>query len=175
MFLAQPVYDSLAASLVFYLQLPMLLKHDYKCSYNISPLFSGNVMENEAMKNEDSNIVYVESGLLTHSFSEKIGAKTLLFSVLKLKDSVFVWIGLATEPKLMNICLAMKSPYDTLPLTTNFLGSVNDDKSSALASKLSIRLKKPVFVSVNVELDRFQFPELSARLNEEIKLRPECF
>ncbi|KAG8283705.1 proteasome assembly chaperone 4-like [Homalodisca vitripennis] len=124
---------------------------------------------------ETAQIEFTDSRFTTHSFSEKVGSTGVLFKVLKMKDSLFVWIGSSQEPKLVNMCVAMKNPYESLPLTTQVLGSRTDEMSPGLASQLTRRLNKPVFVGVNVELDRFLFPEVTKRLNEEIKKHPECF
>lgn len=124
---------------------------------------------------EPVKLEMAESNLKTHSFTEKIGTILVSFSVLKLKDSLFVWVGSSDEPKLMNMCVAMKSSYESLPLTSQILGPHSDDLSSGLASQLSRRLNKPVFVSVNLQIDRFLFPEVTKRLKEEIKINAEYF
>uniref|UniRef100_A0A1B6KZT8 Proteasome assembly chaperone 4 n=1 Tax=Graphocephala atropunctata TaxID=36148 RepID=A0A1B6KZT8_9HEMI len=132
-------------------------------------------MEASSREKETAQIESTDSRLSTHSFSENIGSTVVMFSVLKLKDSAFMWIGSGQEPRLVNMCVAMKTPYESLPLTTQVLGSRSDEMSPGLASQLAKRLSKPVFVSVNIELDRCLFPEVTKRLNEEIKKYPECF
>lgn len=124
---------------------------------------------------DTATIEYVDSSLAAHSFSEKIGSTVVLFKTLKMKDSLFVWVGGNEEPKLTNLCVAMKSSYEALPLTTQVLGSRADETSTGLASQLTRRLGKPVFASVNLQLDSFLFPEVNKRLKEEIKNKPEYF
>lgn len=127
------------------------------------------------VEREPAKVEMVESNLKTHSFTDKIGTTLASFGVLKLKDSLFVWVGSCDEPKLMNMCVAMKSSYETLPLTSQILGPHSDDLSSSLASQLTKRLNKPVFVSVNLQIDRFLFPEVTKRLKEEINNNSEYF
>lgn len=132
-------------------------------------------MEEIECDKDTATIEYVDSTLAAHSFLEKIGNTVVSFKTLKLKDSLFVWVGASEEPKLTNLCLAMNTCFETLPLTTQVLGSRTDDFSSGLASQLSRRLGKAVFASVNIQLDGFLFPEVSKRLKEEIKNKPEYF
>lgn len=144
--------------------------------YNLTIVYFQKVDMDENICDKDTaTIEYVDSSLAAHSFSEKIGSTVVLFKTLKLKDSLFVWVGSNEEPKLTNLCVAMKSSYETLPLTTQVLGSRADETSTGLASQLTRRLSKPVFASVNLQLDSFLFPEVNKRLKEEIKNKPEYF
>lgn len=52
---------------------------------------------------------------------------------------------------------------------------IESPESQDLAQKLSSRLKKPVFMSSNTNLDRITKQQLEQRLIKEIEERPEYF
>ena len=108
-------------------------------------------------------------------------------SVKFANNSLYLWIG-DKESKLENLSCGMQTSFANEPLAIYLLFGNSQQDSSALSSndlarKLSKRLKKQVFVSLNVSLEALtdfdshrtflNFVEMS--LFKEIKLRPQMF
>ncbi|KAI9565866.1 hypothetical protein GHT06_009663 [Daphnia sinensis] len=111
-----------------------------------------------------------------HQFSGKILDKNVCFQALKLTDQLVLWIGMESEPAFKDFALAMSTSYEKSPTTVKILGDASSLTSSTLASRLSKRCKKPVFVSFNIsESNQELFTKIEERLLEEILISPESF
>ncbi|KAL3286575.1 hypothetical protein HHI36_001076 [Cryptolaemus montrouzieri] len=117
----------------------------------------------------------VESSFSTHIFSDDLQGTKILFQVIKMLDSCIIFINDQNNLKFVDLSLAIQSRFEREPLTTNLVGHGVDNSSVNLANKLNKRLKKLVYLSLNVEGDRLLLPGLEKRLYEEIKSRPEKF
>merc|ERR1711893_381715 len=90
--------------------------------------------------------------------------------VTQFKDSLILWLGLSgQEANLGHLAVALKAD-----LATPVLGSpVDCEADQLLASKLSRKLNKPVFVSVHLPTaDPLLYPEIEKKLFAEIKNNP---
>ncbi len=116
------------------------------------------------------------AALNIHQFSGKILDKTVCFQSLKLQDQLLLWIGLEKEPCFKELSMAMCTPYEKSPTPIRLLGDPSSSTSSNMASRLSKRCQKPVFVSFNVpESSQEIFTKIEEYLMEEMKLNPTCF
>ena len=132
-------------------------------------------MENGYEKPGEATIEYTTSSFQVHDFIETFCDTCIAFTVLKMKDSVFIWLGLKNEPTLTDMSLAIQTLYSALPSSIKILGKTSDVTSTNIAIRLQRKLQKPVYVSCNVPLDRFLLPAVEKRLAEELKNKPECF
>lgn len=132
-------------------------------------------MENGCEKTGEAVIEYTTPSFQVHDFTETFTDTCIAFRVLKMKDSVFIWLGLKNEPKLIDISISIQSPYSALPSSIKILGNTADTTSTNLATRLHRKLQKPVYVSCNVSLDRLLLPAVEKRLAEEIQNKPELF
>lgn len=132
-------------------------------------------MENGCNKPGEAVIEYTTSSFQKHEFAETFSDTCIEFTVLKMKDSVFICLCLKNEPKLLDMSLAIQSPYSALPSSIKILGNTADVTSTNLATRLHQKLQKPVYVSCNVTLDRILLPAIEKRLAEEIKNKQEFF
>ena len=103
-------------------------------------------------------------------------------------DCVYLWCG-DGNTRLDNVVCSMKTPYKQEPLTTSLMSNCQEGQDMAamatsdLACKLSKRLKKQVFVSLNVAFGLLGDSCLQANfmklielaLFKEIKLNPQKF
>lgn len=121
------------------------------------------------------------------------------FHVIKYTDKcLYLWIG-DSSASMDNLACAMETPLERDPIGIEIMQAVNVEQQGVyaglgkdLASKLSKRLKKQVFVSFNVNQNLLeQTPMLSEdslessdanllllierSLFAEIKSKPECF
>lgn len=109
----------------------------------------------------------------SHLFTGEVTGKTVNYRVLKMQDSVFIYIGKKDEEVLEGLAVGLLSPYENRDaVTTSILEST---ESHDIAKKLAMRLSKPVFVSCNISLDRITAPVIESQLIQEIKERPELF
>lgn len=121
------------------------------------------------------NIEYTTPSFQLHSFGVEIENNQILFQVVKMKDSLYLWVGNKHHPVLQNMALAMNTKYDNFPIATKILGDEMETQSKNVACRLSKKLNKPVYVSYNLEETTFTVPVIEKRLSEEIKKFPEKF
>lgn len=129
------------------------------------------------MADEVATIEYTDSSFQSHEFNHTILSTDVKFEILRMKDSTFLWIGSMLEPKLSDLSFAIKTADNPIPSATKILGTATTDTSSiGIAKRLSIKLKKPVYVSFNIiSLNDKMLEEIEKRLVEEIEINPEKF
>eukprot|EP00747_Dinoflagellata_sp_TGD_P165739 gnl/TRDRNA2_/TRDRNA2_187474_c0_seq1.p1 gnl/TRDRNA2_/TRDRNA2_187474_c0~~gnl/TRDRNA2_/TRDRNA2_187474_c0_seq1.p1 ORF type:complete len:201 (+),score=43.00 gnl/TRDRNA2_/TRDRNA2_187474_c0_seq1:40-642(+) len=89
-------------------------------------------------------------GVSVHDFAcPFVAGRTILFHVMLLEGSVFVWVG-EKSLGLEDLQVAISTPYASLPCVTTLMGEV-DGPGSSMAQKLSKRFSMPVFLSYNFE------------------------
>ena len=126
---------------------------------------------------------YENEAVSTQSKEHNIHFHSIKFG----ENSVFVWIG-DKDAKLDNLSCGMQTNFANEPLAIYLLFGNSDQDSSSLSSndlarKLSKRLKKQVFVSLNVspntidnfEAERSYLNSLEMALFREIKQNPNKF
>nr|CAD7259197.1 unnamed protein product [Timema shepardi]CAD7570689.1 unnamed protein product [Timema californicum] len=122
-----------------------------------------------------ASIEYTQPSIKIHSFSTEVGETRVQFQVLKMNNSIFLWIGSRTDPTFDDLSVAMNTKYDNLPVSSRLFGNTSDLTSSNLSMRLVKRLGKPVYVSLNVPADRLFLNAIELRLQQETKAHPEKF
>ncbi|KAM6176491.1 proteasome assembly chaperone 4 isoform 2-T2 [Erethizon dorsatum] len=69
-----------------------------------------------------------------HNFSARLWEQLVHFHVMRLTDSLFLWVG--ATPDLRNLAVAMCSRYDPIPVCTSLFGNTSDTTSTGLAQRL---------------------------------------
>ncbi|NWZ83641.1 PSMG4 protein, partial [Poecile atricapillus] len=136
-----------------------------------------------------------------HDFSGQLGEQRVHFHAMRLRDSLFLWVGAA--PALASLAVAMCSPRDSIPVAASLLGDPSDTASSCLAQRLgrcgrggcgrgvrgngagrpgrdragpASKTKKQIFVSYNLQNTDSNFTLLiENRIKEEMTAFPEKF
>lgn len=108
----------------------------------------------------------------THLFSGESCGAQINYRVLKMCDSVFIYMGPKGSEAFDELALAMNIPSKGETISTSILGS---SESRELAEKLTKRLNKQVYISANCSMDRINRPVIEKRLVEEISNHPEYF
>uniref|UniRef100_A0A8C6CGV6 Proteasome assembly chaperone 4 n=1 Tax=Moschus moschiferus TaxID=68415 RepID=A0A8C6CGV6_MOSMO len=109
-----------------------------------------------------------------HNFSARLWEQLVHFHVMRLTDSLFLWVG--ATPHLRNLAVAMCTRYDSIPLSTALLGDTSDTMSTGLAQRLARKTSKQVFVSYNLPNTSSSFELLvENRIKEEMQAFPEKF
>ncbi|NXW42299.1 PSMG4 protein, partial [Nyctiprogne leucopyga] len=73
-------------------------------------------------------------GIALHDFSGRLGEQRVHFHAMRLRDSLFLWVGAA--PALASLAVAMCSPRDSVPVAASLLGDPSDTASACLAQRL---------------------------------------
>jgi hypothetical protein len=122
-----------------------------------------------------ASIEFMEPNVEIHSFGTEVAETPIHFQVLKMENSLFIWIGSGTDPTFSDLGMALNTRYDRLPLCTRLMGAHTAMESSNLASRLAKKFQRAVYVSYNLPSDRLLLPTIEKRLQEEIKTHPEKF
>ncbi|XP_062551904.1 uncharacterized protein LOC134217139 [Armigeres subalbatus] len=95
--------------------------------------------------------------------------------ILKMKDSLFIYIGENKAENFDELSMAMLMTATNEMLSVQIMGDPVGAGSDELAQKLAKKLKKQVYLSANVPNDRIVRPMIEQKLFEEINNNLECF
>lgn len=127
------------------------------------------------MKDKSDEPEFVESSFAIHTFSDEIHDRKVLFQVVKMVDSCFIFINNQDDLQLVDLSLALQSRFGPESLSTSLIGYSSDNTSINFTKRLNKKLKKTLYVSLNVEGDRLLLPAVEKRLYEEIKSNADKF
>ncbi|XP_067146896.1 proteasome assembly chaperone 4 isoform X1 [Apteryx mantelli] len=114
------------------------------------------------------------AGIAVHDFSGQLGEQLVHFHAMRLRDSLFLWVGAA--PALASLAVAMCNPRDSVPVSASLLGDPSDPAAVSLARRLARKTKKQIFVSYNLQNTDSSFSLLiENRIKEEMMAFPEKF
>lgn len=125
-----------------------------------------------ATKNDTAQITKVDSKWSAHYFTSDIMDSVYTFRVLKMNQSLFIYIGQNGCEALDELAMAM--PVNDF-VSTTIIGTQHGSESQELAQQLTRRLKKQVFVSYNLPMNTQTRLMLVKRIAEEIKNVPDAF
>lgn len=110
-----------------------------------------------------------------YDFNDKVGEVRISCQIIKMDKSLYVWVGDCNEKSMKDLALAfaMENNPKKLPVTTKILGSIADEISTNIASRLASKYGKPVYVSFNLTVDNLILPRIERRIHEEFKQHPE--
>ncbi|XP_067146898.1 proteasome assembly chaperone 4 isoform X2 [Apteryx mantelli] len=74
------------------------------------------------------------AGIAVHDFSGQLGEQLVHFHAMRLRDSLFLWVGAA--PALASLAVAMCNPRDSVPVSASLLGDPSDPAAVSLARRL---------------------------------------
>ncbi|KAJ7338488.1 hypothetical protein JRQ81_012380 [Phrynocephalus forsythii] len=113
-------------------------------------------------------------GISLHNFCASLGEHLVHFHAMRLRDSLFLWVG--EGPELGNLAVAMCNPRDSIPASSLLFGDASDSTSSSLAQRLASKTKKQIFASYNVRNTDSSFILLvENRIKEEMAAFPDKF
>ncbi|XP_078041706.1 proteasome assembly chaperone 4 [Augochlora pura] len=110
-----------------------------------------------------------------HDFVIDTGYHTFSCHAIKMDNCLYLWVGDSKENVMNDLSFAIVSPFAKEPLTTHVLGAISDDTSSNLAQRLSKKLSKPVYVSLNVQVNHPTLFILETKLRDELTTHPDIF
>lgn len=122
--------------------------------------------------NDGATIEKVESRWSTHYFTTEISEKIFTFRVLKMQQSLLIYIGQLENESLDE--LAMAVPVEDF-VSTTIIGTQHGCDSQELAQQFTRRLKKQIFISCNVITNNLTRITLVKRIAEEMKNVPDAF
>lgn len=131
------------------------------------------------INNSDITVATIEEtscNICMHEFFARTQKLSFKGVVLKMKKSIFLWIGNPGDSSsFSNLSYAALNPYQSSPLNTSIISLQNDELSNRLAVRLSKKLDKPVWVSVNLNIDHLSEPELEKLIKNEITINSDKF
>eukprot|EP00074_Homo_sapiens_P064802 XP_011512895.1 proteasome assembly chaperone 4 isoform X2 [Homo sapiens] len=89
-----------------------------------------------------------------HNFSARLWEQLVHFHVMRLTDSLFLWVG--ATPHLRNLAVAMCSRYDSIPVSTSLLGDTSDTTSTGLAQRLADPGETKTFCTAKETINRLK-------------------
>uniref|UniRef100_UPI00398F50FC proteasome assembly chaperone 4 n=1 Tax=Pristiophorus japonicus TaxID=55135 RepID=UPI00398F50FC len=112
--------------------------------------------------------------LSVHNFSEKLSEQTVHFHVLRMRDSFFLWVGIA--PTISNLAVAMCTKFDPMPVSTLVLGDASDTTPNSVAQRLAKKTGKQVFISYNLPNTNTSLSlQVENRIKQEMDAHPDKF
>ncbi|KPJ01676.1 hypothetical protein RR46_08713 [Papilio xuthus] len=117
-------------------------------------------------------IKYRTSSWQVHDFEVWSGEFLCRIAVLKMEDSVLIWVG-STPADLGEVALGVPPRTGRQAASSSLIGG--DAGAAPLARQLAAALDQPVYVCCGSHFDRFSMPLVVQGLITEIKSRPECF
>lgn len=110
-----------------------------------------------------------------HVFRASVGERTVVYQVVKMLDSVFVFVNFSNDFRLVDMSLAIQSPYEKEPIGTQLLGDHPESITKSIAARLCKRLNKSAYLSWNVDCEKGTASLIERRLHEEINKSADCF
>ncbi|XP_011881990.1 PREDICTED: proteasome assembly chaperone 4-like isoform X2 [Vollenhovia emeryi] len=104
-----------------------------------------------------------------HDFVAKVCDLSINCQIIKMEDSLYLWIGDSAKRSMTDLSFALASRFERQPIATKIMGSVADTTSMNMAKRLSTKLGKPIYVSFNVTADNIALPGIERRIQEEFK------
>lgn len=121
-------------------------------------------------------IQYTTPAFRLHAFTAEVVDKKVLFQVIKMVDSIMIFINATGRMILCDLSLGMFNARTMdQPVATKVMGNFSEETSKNMALKLAKKLGKTVYVSYNLEDDQLMLPAVERRLCEEIKNKPDSF
>lgn len=119
---------------------------------------------------------FIEPSFKLHTFAGEAVDKKVLFQVIKMLDSLIIFINLVDTMVLGDLSLGMFNTRTMRePIATQIMGDFVENVSKNMALKFARKLGKTVYISFNVSNDRLMLPAIEKRLCEEIKNKPDKF
>ncbi|XP_065064548.1 proteasome assembly chaperone 4-like [Rhopilema esculentum] len=113
------------------------------------------------------------STLSEHSFHEVIGETAIYFKILKMRESIFLWIG--DCPNFDHLAVSTPTKMSHIPSSSTILGEDNGNIYGPIAQRLAKRLKKQVLLSLNTAANEETLYLIEKRFLEEFQRYPEKF
>ncbi|KAI5747806.1 hypothetical protein M8J77_018699 [Diaphorina citri] len=113
------------------------------------------------------------SKLQTHEFTQEINNLVVVFKVLFLNNSLYIYISEQNHQTLSDLSFVLPNSDG---LSTRILGSGNENISTSLGTKVAHLVKKPVYLSVNINHNLYLIEkQIEQRLFDEIKNNRDRF
>lgn len=117
----------------------------------------------------------VPSQFTGHRFSADIGDTLYTYRILRMDQSLFVYIGTAEQELFTEMAVAMPMVANNSECIATTIIGEQLCSSHELAAQFARRLQKQVYVSCNVPTEREIRPALTRRFVDEVRQCPEHF
>ncbi|KAB0804118.1 hypothetical protein PPYR_01088 [Photinus pyralis] len=130
-------------------------------------------MDTPTRDSEKPAIIFKPSTFTLHTFHGQVNNRRIVFQVIKMKTSTFVCVNYEDEFHFSNLSLVLNS--NNKPIGTQLVGNLSEYDTETMAMGLCKKLKKNVYLSCNLDNDRFTLPVVLKQLINEINTFPEKF
>lgn len=126
-------------------------------------------------KEASDDLDFIPCSFQFHDFHDQVGEVRLVCQMTKMDKSLYLWVGDYNEKNMKDLSLAFAMEHEPKKpvVSTKILGPVADETSANIASRLSKKIGKPIYVSFNVNADNLTLPNIERRIFEEFKKHPE--
>lgn len=87
------------------------------------------------MEKSKEEIKLLPSNFTSHNFVLEVANAKIHCRIVKLHESLFLWMGSQDEPVMNDLSFALTSNFDKMPVATQILGPVADNSSSNMAKR----------------------------------------
>ena len=125
-------------------------------------------MGNETL--EVDNLQLYPSSFKFHNFVAKVGEVRISCRIIKMEDSLYLWVGETNDSKMSDLTVAMISRYESSPVATKIIGTNEDSTSSSMAKRLAKKCGRPVYVSFNLDVSHVNrlLPAIEKEIQTEL-------
>ncbi|KYM99049.1 Proteasome assembly chaperone 4 [Cyphomyrmex costatus] len=110
-----------------------------------------------------------------HNFVVKVSDTNINCQIIRMKDSLYLWIGDSINGSMEDLSFALTSSFERQPIATKIIGSIADATSTNMAKRLSMKLGKAVYVSFNITPNNIILPGIERRIQEEFKAHTDLY
>ncbi|XP_012061185.1 PREDICTED: proteasome assembly chaperone 4-like [Atta cephalotes] len=104
-----------------------------------------------------------------HNFIVKIGDTNINCQIIRMEDSLYLWIGDSVNGSMEDLSFALTSSFEKQPIATKIMGSIANATSTNMAKRLSMKFGKAIYVSFNITPNNIILPGIEKRIQEEFK------
>lgn len=123
----------------------------------------------------DNSITFVESKLGLHTFESEIMERKILFQIVKMQDSLLIYVNHKDNTCFSDLSLAIKERFGNKVIGTKIVGNLSENSANEISCRIALKTGKTVFLSCNVDIDARFIPLLEKRLYDEMKAYPDKF
>ncbi|EGI59807.1 Proteasome assembly chaperone 4 [Acromyrmex echinatior] len=116
-----------------------------------------------------SEVELLPSSFKFHNFVAKVGDTNINCQIIRMEDSLYLWIGDSVNGSMEDLSFALISSFEKQPIATKIMGSIANATSTNMAKRLSMKFGKAIYVSFNITPNNIILPGIEKRIQEEFK------
>ncbi|KAK5648731.1 hypothetical protein RI129_003623 [Pyrocoelia pectoralis] len=131
-------------------------------------------MEKKAIETEKIPLTFKPSQFKLHTFHSEVADRRIVYQVIKMLTSTFICVNYENELTFSDLSLVLTNNSNK-PISTQLIGNFSEDSTKNMGMRLCKKLKKNIYLSCNVNNDRFTLPLVEKQLVMEMNKCPDKF